>query len=115
MRTFLTAMFIIAISGKQLYAQQVKSEILSPAATSTIFTDDVVKQINLQYPIRRVYNYQDQSGTYYLVLCESIDEIRKDDTHQLTHIPYPILLLKGLEIWHSKVRFLLMIEICFSF
>jgi len=76
-------MFIIAISGKQLYAQQVKSEILSPAATSTIFTDDVVKQINLQYPIRRVYNYQDQSGTYYLVLCESIDEIRKDDTlHQ---------------------------------
>ncbi|SHM00414.1 M949_RS01915 family surface polysaccharide biosynthesis protein [Chitinophaga sp. CF418] len=83
MRTFLTAMFIIAMGGKQLYAQQVKSEILSPATTSTIFTDDVIKQFNLQHPIRRVYNYQDQSGAYYLVLCESIDGVTKDDTlHQ---------------------------------
>jgi hypothetical protein len=82
---FLATLFIIAMSGKQLYAQQVKSksEILSQAITSTIFTDDVVKQFNLLYPIRKVYSYQDQSGAYYLVLCESIDDISKYDTlHQ---------------------------------
>lgn len=86
MRMTLAAMFIIATSGSQLYAQQqVKSnsEILSPTATATIFSDNIVKQFNLQHPIRRVYNYHDQSGNYYLALCESIDEITKDDTlHQ---------------------------------
>ena len=82
MRIFLVAIFTVAISGSPLYAQQVKSnvEILSPAVTSTIFTDNIVKQFNLQYPIRRVYSYHDQSGDYYLALCESIDEITKDDT-----------------------------------
>ncbi|MCF6403765.1 hypothetical protein L3C95_12815 [Chitinophaga filiformis] len=85
MRMFLAAMFIIAISGNRLYAQQAKnnSEILSSAVIATIFTDDVVKQFNLQHPIRRVYSYQDQSGAYYLVLSESIDNITKKDTlHQ---------------------------------
>jgi hypothetical protein len=78
----LAAILIVATSGKQLYAQQVKnnSEILSPAVVSTIFSDDLVKQLNLQQPIRRVYSYHDQSGTFYLALCESIDEITKDDT-----------------------------------
>lgn len=82
MRMFLAAIFTVAISGSQLYAQQVKSnvEILSPAVTSTIFTDNIVKLFNLQYPIRRVYSYHDQSGDYYLALCESIDDITKDDT-----------------------------------
>lgn len=85
MKMTLAAMLIIATSGTQLYAQQVKnnSGILSPAATTTIFSDDIVKQFKLQHPIRRVYSYHDQSGDYYLALCESIDEITKDDTlHQ---------------------------------
>ncbi|PWV47635.1 M949_RS01915 family surface polysaccharide biosynthesis protein [Chitinophaga sp. S165] len=85
MRMTLATMLIIALSGKQLYAQQVKSnsEILSPAVTATIFSDNIVKQFNLLHPIRRVYSYHDQSGDYYLALCESIDEITKDDTlHQ---------------------------------
>lgn len=82
MRTFLVAIFTAAISGSQLYAQQVKTnvEMLSPVVTATIFTDNIVKQFNLQYPIRRVYSYHDQSGDYYLALSESIDDITKDDT-----------------------------------
>ncbi|SDG58506.1 M949_RS01915 family surface polysaccharide biosynthesis protein [Chitinophaga filiformis] len=85
MRILLAAIFIIVLSGKQLYAQQVKtrSEILSQALTATVFTDDYIKQYGLKYPIRRAYAYEDQSGAYYLVLCESIDDITKDDTlHQ---------------------------------
>lgn len=82
MRTLLIAITFIATGGKQLFAQQGKSdsEILSPTVTAAIFTDNIVKQFNLQYPIRRVYSYHDQSGTYYLALCESIDEVTKDDT-----------------------------------
>lgn len=82
MRMTLAAMLFFATGGQQLYAQQVKSnsEIISPALTATIFSDNIVKQFNLQHPIRRVYSYQDQSGHYYLALCESIDEITKEDT-----------------------------------
>ncbi|UPK69117.1 M949_RS01915 family surface polysaccharide biosynthesis protein [Chitinophaga filiformis] len=82
MRMFLAAMFIVAISGKQLYAQQVKTKsvILSQDLISATFTDDDIKQYNIKYPIRRVYAYDDQSGPNYLILCESIDDIVKDDT-----------------------------------
>lgn len=82
MRSVLMAIAMLAAGLTQLHAQQTSSmgEILSPGTVSAIFTDDVAQQFNLQHPIRRVYSYQDRSGIYYLALCESIDDISKEDT-----------------------------------
>ena len=86
MRIFLAAMFIITMSGKQLYAQQVMTTtgtILPPEHIPAIFEDHDIERYGLKYPIRRAYIYQDKSGPCYLILCESIDDITKDDTlHQ---------------------------------
>lgn len=82
MRMFLAAMFIVAISGKQLYAQQVKPKnvILSPDLASAIFEDHNIKRYNIKYPFRRVYAYDHQPDACYLILCESIDDITNNDT-----------------------------------
>lgn len=82
MRMFLIALVVILTSGKILYAQQTKteSEILSPAVTEKTF-DDAVKNTWFQnLPVQRAYRYKDVSGTYYLALCESRDEIKGHDT-----------------------------------
>jgi len=79
MRLFLIALAIIATCEKSVHAQQktTSSEILSPAATEHIFGN--AKSIT-KYPVRRAYKMSDASGISYLALCESIDEIEKDDT-----------------------------------
>jgi len=100
MRIFLVAIFTIALSGKQLYAQQVKSKsvILSPDLASAIFEDHNIKQYNIKYPFRRVYAYNNQRPeASYLILCESIDDITKNDT--LHKRIQAVNLEKGEKTW----------------
>ncbi|TWV96860.1 M949_RS01915 family surface polysaccharide biosynthesis protein [Chitinophaga pinensis] len=82
MRMFLIALVIILTSGKLLYAQQTKteSEILSPSVTEKTFDDAVRNTYFQSLPVQRAYRYKDVTGTYYLALCESRDEIKADDT-----------------------------------
>lgn len=63
---------------------QTKTEILSQKATREIFTDSIKKKFNIGYPIRRVYECNDSSGQFYLVLAESNDSIvsGKDTMHK---------------------------------
>lgn len=82
MRMFLTALIVILTSGKILYAQQGKteSEILTTSVAEKTFDDAVKNTFFQQLPVQRAYRYKDVSGTYYLALCESRDEIKGDDT-----------------------------------
>ena len=82
MRMFLIALGIFFTSGKLLHAQQAKteSEILSPSVTEKTFDDAVSNTFFQKLPIQRAYRYKDVTGTYYLALCESRDEIKVDDT-----------------------------------
>jgi hypothetical protein len=74
-------LFLALLGPFLLRAQANKptSEILTKAAVSAIFNDSVKKAFKIEYPIWRVYKYQDQSGKYYCVLTERFDSIGKDD------------------------------------
>jgi hypothetical protein len=73
-------LFLTLLSPFLLRAQANKatSEILTRAAAGAIFTDSVKKAFKIDFPIWRVYKYQDQSGMYYCVLTQSLDSIGKD-------------------------------------
>ena len=79
---FRPSFLLAALLGSTiLHAQGNKptSEILSKVAVGAIFTDSVKKAFKLDYPIWRVYKYQDQSGKFYCVLTEGMDSIGKDE------------------------------------
>lgn len=69
----------------QLAGQTNKSStaILSQADIKQIFSDDILKKFNIDYKIFRVYNYNDKTGKYYIVLTEKTDSIKpnKDTLH----------------------------------
>ena len=51
------------------------NQTLSQLETNTIFTDSVRRQLNIDFPIFRVYKYGDKSGKFLCVLTESNDSI----------------------------------------
>ncbi|MBW8685296.1 M949_RS01915 family surface polysaccharide biosynthesis protein [Chitinophaga rhizophila] len=82
MRMFLIALSIIITGGKQLYAQQSDtwSKILAPAQTQQTFSSKLHTSLFDNLGIQRAYHFGDASGKYYLVLCESRNEIKEGDT-----------------------------------
>ena len=57
-----------------LFAQSdnIQYGILSQKEVEQLFTDELKKAFNIQYPIRRVYAYSDNSGEHRIALTESI-------------------------------------------
>ncbi|MEI6123749.1 MAG: hypothetical protein WCQ95_08975 [Bacteroidota bacterium] len=76
MKKLYIILFIGCISF-ELIAQNkpVGSEILSRNAITKIFTDSVLRQFNINFPIFRVYKCNDNSGQFYIALTESNDSI----------------------------------------
>lgn len=86
MKTAIVTFFFLN-SALGLSAQTVPaSRILSKTESNVIFTATVKNQFRISLPIRRVYEYNDRSGRFLLVVSESIDKIiAKGDTlhHQI--------------------------------
>jgi hypothetical protein len=60
------------------------SSVLTEMEVERIFTQAIRKKFSISYPIWRVYNYSDASGTMLLVLSESADSVLsngKDTVH----------------------------------
>lgn len=56
------------------------SQILSKAETEDFFTAAFKKKNLISFPIFRAYTYKDKSGSYYVALSESQDQIKVKDT-----------------------------------
>jgi hypothetical protein len=59
--------------------REIDSLLLSDDETNQIFTEKFKKSKGILYPIRKVYNYKDKSGEYYLVLTERSYKEEKDN------------------------------------
>lgn len=57
-----------------------QTKILTKPEVDQLFPESVQQQLDLRFPIRVVYHYTDQTGTYYIPLCEKIDQIKGKDT-----------------------------------
>jgi len=68
----LTFYFSIQIHGQ---TKTVSSEILSHTETNILFSESVNEQLNITYPVYRVYKCSDKIGQFYIVLTESDDTI----------------------------------------
>jgi hypothetical protein len=55
-----------------------ESEILSNKQIAELFPDSILRNLNITYPIYRVYKYQDKQGMHYCILCESRNQITTD-------------------------------------
>jgi len=72
----ITLLLILLFTCTVLRAQT--STILLPKnQVQAIFTPAVKQQFEINYPIERVYNYTDKSGTYYCALTENVDSVSK--------------------------------------
>ena len=76
--------FVIALSFylfSEAVIAQPAATILTGKKTDSIFTAAIKKQLNIQYPIFRVYSYTNKNDLYYTLLTESRDSIgKKKDT-----------------------------------
>lgn len=108
----LTVNLLMIFISFQVFGQNksVSSEILSQTATTKIFTDSLIKQLNITYPIRRVYKCIDISGQFFIVLTESNDTVTADnDTLNYNIKAYNIAdtkngLIKKWEIKDFKIK-----------
>ncbi|MCR6639649.1 MAG: hypothetical protein NVV82_11880 [Sporocytophaga sp.] len=60
-------------------------KVLSSQEVDSIFTSEVKRQLNIRFPLFRVYEYSDHSGKHYLVLAEDgypENDIPKNDSIQ---------------------------------
>lgn len=82
-RKTLTLLFLFSTAVAFGQTKVLSSEILSQQETRKVFTDQVNKQLGINYPIRRVYRCTDRSGQFFIVLTESNDlkTGRKDTLH----------------------------------
>jgi hypothetical protein len=82
-RKTLTLLFLFSTAVTFGQTKVLSSEILSQQETRKVFTDQVNKQLGINYPIRRVYRCTDRSGQFFIVLTESNDlkTGRKDTLH----------------------------------
>ncbi len=75
--TFLICLFTVL----NVYSQNSSGEILSKAETTQLFSESVKKKFNIQYPIRRVYAYNDNSGEYRVAISESFNGIYEGEKY----------------------------------
>ncbi len=48
-----------------------QSRVLTSQEVDSIFTSEVKHQLNIRFPLFRVYEYTDRSGKHYLILAEN--------------------------------------------
>ena len=82
-------------------SNKVKSEILSQQEIEKIFTPATKTQLNILFPVRRIYRYEDRSGQYLLVLTESADRIVKEETfhHKIKAINFRLENKELVQQW----------------
>ena len=61
-------------------AQKANAKILSSAEVSTLFDDGLKTNNNISYPIFKAYQYINNKQLCYLLLTESIDDIKGKDS-----------------------------------
>ncbi|MHA4809356.1 M949_RS01915 family surface polysaccharide biosynthesis protein [Flavitalea flava] len=74
-------LFLTFFTPNFLCAQKIGPgyEILSRTQITTLLNDSVKKEFKINYPVFRVYKYEDKSGQYLCVLSESNDSIAKGE------------------------------------
>lgn len=99
--------FVIGLSffllSKAIIAQPAAT-ILTSKKTDSIFTAAIKKQLNIQYPIFRVYSYTNKNDLYYTLLTESRDSIgKKKDTFSFKIKTFTVIQKKtGLQmVWDA--------------
>lgn len=61
-----------------VFCQTVTSSVLSEERIKTLFPETVCHNLDIRFPIVKVYYYTDKSGSYYCLLTESQDETFED-------------------------------------
>lgn len=69
---FFLTIFILSDTYSQFGSD---TSMLSETEIKQIFTDDIIKNHHINFPIYRAYKYSDKTGSYYLVLTEKFDKI----------------------------------------
>ena len=64
-----------------VYSQNnlVKSKLLKSSEVDSIFTDKLVKDLEIDFSIYRVYQYEDKSGEYFIVMTENEVECSRNE------------------------------------
>lgn len=76
MKKIIIALFTLFTS----HVVNAQTKLLTRPEIDKLFPESVQQQLDLQFPIRTVYKYADQTGTYYIPFCERTDQIREKDT-----------------------------------
>lgn len=77
-RTIFTLSLFLAATLVFGQARVVSSELLSRQAIDRLFTDSLIKNSGIIYPVYKVYKCTDKSGQFYIVLTESNDSVTSD-------------------------------------
>lgn len=70
--SFIIVLFYLTTASAQ---KETTTEILSAKQMRELFSDSVCKNLNINFPIVRIYKYKDKAGQHYCILTESRDEI----------------------------------------
>lgn len=71
---------MFSLSHLVIAQENVGSKIFSKEEIEQLFPDSIKEKFNIQYPIRRVFSYNDDLGDYLIALSESIDGVVDRDT-----------------------------------
>jgi hypothetical protein len=96
---------LLTATISNVFAQStVTSEILTPAQVQTVFTPAIKKELELVFPIYRVYHYTDKGGEHYFVCTESRNKINGTDTisYQIKGVNVAVSNGKLTKAWELK-------------
>ncbi len=71
---------ILSVYALHCNAQKTTAKILSSAEVNKLFSDGTKNLFNISYPIYKVYQYPNDNFNYYVVLTESVDEVKGKDS-----------------------------------
>lgn len=79
-KIYALAYLFVFVLQANAQSDSTSSQILSKTATDEFFTAAFKKKNLINFPIFRAYTYKDKSGSYYVALSESSDQIKAKDT-----------------------------------
>lgn len=100
LRRFFLLLLMTGISTT--YGQQLSPvQILTPTQANELFPAALRHQLNITFPILRVYKYADKTGQYYCILTESRNEINPN--HDTINLQVKAINVKAVDGTFTEV------------
>lgn len=73
----------ISYFNNEIYTDSIGGTILTRSEINKIFTDDVLNELEIQYPIFRIYSFSDKECKQYIIFTENVIKGNIEDEHSL--------------------------------